>query len=100
MRFIKHKDRLSLKEMMKFFQARKQRKELDGINFFNENTITMSRKIRDAKMKAYQEKIAQEQALFNQHNQPNSPSKKVCDILFVCIEIFVKGSKDCRSHST
>ena len=82
MRFIKHKDRLSLKEMMKFFQARKQRKELDGINFFNENTMTMSRKILDAKMKAYQEKIAEEVAMYNQqYDKQLSSAKKVREFL-------------------
>jgi hypothetical protein len=51
-RFIRNKDKLAQREMRKFFQERKKRKEVDGVNFFNENTITMQRKIKQANEKA------------------------------------------------
>ncbi len=34
--------------MKKFFQTRKKRKELDGVNFFNENEWTVRKKIDEA----------------------------------------------------
>jgi len=63
--------------MKKFFLARKQRKELDGINFFNENTMTMKHKIKDWKLKAQQEKDTERflGAYEKSHNPQNSPSR-------------------------
>jgi len=77
-RFIKQKDILALPEMKKFFLSRKQRKELDGLNFFNENTMTMKHKIQDWKQKAREERETERYfgAYEKSHNQGNSPSRK------------------------
>lgn len=84
--------------MKKFFQTRKKRKELDGVNFFNENEWTIRKKIDDALKKAETPLIIETSSIALQERP--SLTKKV-RLEIVLFNIYLKiGKESFNKYST